>query len=75
MKCLHHANHADHLISKQIVIGKESEPGSNIGYAVSIQSPCSQGDINDLICYVDSIAEIYKTIRNGTSATCHNLSD
>lgn len=62
MKCLHRANHADHLISKQIVIGKKGEPGSNVGYAVRIQSPCSQDDINDLICYVGSIAEIHKTI-------------
>lgn len=49
--------------------GKEGEAGFNISYEVNVQSPSSQNEIDDLIRYVDSIAEIHKTVRQGTGIT------
>lgn len=49
--------------------GKEGEPGSNIVYSVDVQSPAAPEEIEALIKHTDSIAEIHKTIRNGTAVT------
>ena len=49
--------------------GMEGEAGSNIVYSVDIQSPASPDKIDALIKYTDTIAEIHKTIRNGTAVT------
>ncbi|HTE25429.1 OsmC family protein [Flavitalea sp.] len=46
--------------------GGEGEPGNNIEYNVSIESKCPEEKLRDLVNYVDSIAEIHKTIRSGT---------
>jgi organic hydroperoxide reductase OsmC/OhrA len=46
--------------------GKEGEPASNISYHVNIEAPNhSSQEIADLISYVDNIAEIHNTLRNG----------
>lgn len=46
--------------------GKEGEPVSNIAYQVKISAPDhDQKEIDDLICYVDMIAEIHNTVRQG----------
>lgn len=46
--------------------GKEGEPASNINYNVNIQAPQhSQQEITALIQYVDTIAEVHNTLRNG----------
>lgn len=45
--------------------GKEGEPASNITYAVSIQSSHSKREIDDLVQYVDKIAEVHNTLRKG----------
>lgn len=50
--------------------GKEGEPGSEINYKALVIAPeHSQEEINDLIHYVDRIAEIHNTLRKGTSVT------
>jgi len=46
--------------------GNEGESASDIVYEVKAHSPASdQSEVNDLICYVDTIAEIHNTIRKG----------
>ena len=46
--------------------GKEGEPASNIHYSVTINAPgYSQNEINDLIHYVDRVAEVHNTLRRG----------
>lgn len=50
--------------------GKEGEAGSNITYNVHVESSNSSAEqIDELINYVDGVAEIHKTLRNGTSVT------
>jgi len=49
--------------------GKEGEPGFNIMYSVKVDAAYSQQEINDLIHYVDRVAEIHNTLRKGTSVT------
>lgn len=50
--------------------GREGEPGSNITYETKIEaSTHSQEEINNLIQYVDSIAEIHNTLREGVSVS------
>jgi organic hydroperoxide reductase OsmC/OhrA len=50
--------------------GKEGEPGSNIVYNVSVQSPTlSQKEITELISQVDKIAEVHNTLRKGVAVT------
>jgi uncharacterized OsmC-like protein len=49
--------------------GKEGEPASDITYSVKIQSPHSVQEIEDLIAYVDRIAEIHNTLRKGIEVT------
>lgn len=50
--------------------GKEGEPASNITYKVKIDAPGhSPQEIEDLIDYVDKIAEVHNTIRKGVSVS------
>lgn len=46
--------------------GREGEPGKNIVYHATVLAPGhSREEIQDLITYVDSIAEIHNTLRGG----------
>lgn len=46
--------------------GAEGEPGRDITYSVQIQAPThTQEEIAALIVFVDEIAEIHKTLREG----------
>jgi organic hydroperoxide reductase OsmC/OhrA len=50
--------------------GQEGEPGSNIVYKTKIVAPShTQQEIDELISYVDSIAEIHNTLRKGATVT------
>lgn len=50
--------------------GNEGESVSDIVYEVKAHSSaCDQNEINDLICYVDTIAEIHNTIRKGAKVS------
>jgi len=49
--------------------GAEGEPGSNFQYKAHVTADASQQEINDLINYVDQIAEIHNTLRKGISIT------
>jgi uncharacterized OsmC-like protein len=49
--------------------GKEGESASDITYSVTIQSPHSQKEIEDLTEYVDRIAEVHNTLRKGIEVT------
>lgn len=44
----------------------EGEPASVINYSVEAHSEEDSNTVNELINYVDQIAEIHNTIRNGT---------
>jgi len=48
---------------------KEGEPGSDIIYEAKVRSDHSRGEIDELIKYVDSIAEIHNTVRTGVKVT------
>lgn len=53
--------------------GKEGEPGSNIHYRVRVESSgSSQQQIEELIKYVDTVAEIHNTLRKGVSVSLIN---
>lgn len=46
--------------------GNEGEPATKIDYAVDVKAAAhSANEINDLIQYVDTIAEIHNTLRRG----------
>ena len=45
--------------------GAAGEPGSNFQYKASVISSASLEEIDDLINYTDSIAEIHNTLRKG----------
>lgn len=46
--------------------GAEREPASNIKYKITIEAPeHSQQEINDLIFYVNKVAEVHNTLRKG----------
>lgn len=47
--------------------GKEGEPASNITYVVNIQSGHTQAEVDDLVQYVDKIAEVHNTLRQSVS--------
>lgn len=49
--------------------GGEGEPGFNIQYTATVGSEAAESEINDLIKYVDGIAEIHNTLRKGASVT------
>ena len=46
--------------------GAEGEPGRNITYDVNINADLEDEVINELIAYVDKIAEVHNTLRVGT---------
>jgi organic hydroperoxide reductase OsmC/OhrA len=53
--------------------GKEGAPGSNINYQVHVESSnSSQQQIDELIKYVDTIAEIHNTLRKGVTVQLKN---
>jgi len=53
--------------------GKEGEPGFNIQYRAQVESSESTAQqINDLIQYVDGVAEIHNTLRKGVTVTLKN---
>jgi len=47
----------------------ERKPASNIVYHVKVDAEASAEKIQELVLYVDSIAEIQNTVRFGTSVT------
>ena len=49
--------------------GAERKPASNIVYHVKVDAEASAEKIQELVLYVDSIAEIQNTVRFGTSVT------
>jgi uncharacterized OsmC-like protein len=49
--------------------GEEEEPGSNFQYEASVVADAPSEVIQELIMYVDEIAEIHNTLRRGTSVT------
>lgn len=50
--------------------GKEGEPGFDITYHANIVAPDhTQKEIEDLITYVDNVAEIQNTLRRGATVT------
>lgn len=54
--------------------GGEGDPASNINYITKIDAPnYSQQEINDLILYVDKVAEIHNTLRKGISLSISNF--
>ncbi|AYB35397.1 OsmC family protein [Chryseolinea soli] len=49
---------------------REHESATDITYQVNVQAPAhSSQEINDLIRFVDSIAEIHNTLRKGAQVT------
>lgn len=49
---------------------REHEPATDITYKVDVQAPAhSPQEINDLIRFVDTIAEIHNTLRKGAQVT------
>lgn len=62
-----------HLSNVEVVcngeFGAEGEPGSNFTYTVKIISDASEDEIEELIKYTDSIAEIHNTLRKGINIT------
>lgn len=53
--------------------GGEGEPVASIEYEVNIQSPHNSGkQIQELIEYVDKIAEIHNTLRRGVQVSLKN---
>ena len=50
--------------------GKEGEPGSNIKYDVKLMaSEHTKEEIAELILYVDKVAEVHNTLRQGAGVT------
>ncbi|HTH31625.1 MAG TPA: OsmC family protein [Lacibacter sp.] len=49
--------------------GAEGEPGRNIQYEVNVDADAEEAIINELIAYVDKIAEVHNTLRVGTAVT------
>lgn len=49
--------------------GKEGEPGSNFQYKAHVIADATTEEIEDLIKYTDSIAEIHNTLRKGLPVT------
>lgn len=47
--------------------GGPGDPGTDFRYEVRITSEAPQSDIDELIRYTDSIAEIHNTLRGGVS--------
>lgn len=49
--------------------GAEGEPGKNFHYKPVIKSNATAEQLNELVIYTDSIAEIHKTLRQGLAIT------
>lgn len=49
--------------------GAEGEPGMNFRYQVNVDADASPSAVQDLITYVDRIAEIHNTLRKGIEVT------
>lgn len=49
--------------------GAEGEPGTNFRYRANVQSDSTPAEVQELISYVDKIAEIHNTLRAGASVT------
>ena len=50
--------------------GKEGEPGSNIRYTAQVEAPAlSKEQIDELITYVDTVAEVHNTLRKGVEVS------
>lgn len=47
--------------------GGEGEPGSNFSYKVKVSSDAPKADIEDLVEYTDTVAEVHNTLRKGLS--------
>ena len=46
--------------------GKEGEAGRNIEYIVDVKAPGHvEKEISELLAYVDSVAEVHNTLRQG----------
>lgn len=51
--------------------GGEGEPAFNIQYEAKVDANEPVEKVQDLIAYVDKIAEVHNTLRKGTSVTLH----
>ena len=49
--------------------GGEGDPASNISYQVQIDSDSPDNELQDLIRYVDTVAEVHNTLRKGVSVS------
>ncbi len=49
--------------------GEEGKPGFNIEYEAKVDCDATEEEINDLILYVDRVAEVHNTLRIGTPVT------
>jgi Predicted redox protein, regulator of disulfide bond formation len=62
-----------HITSVKVVVsgefGDEGKPGFNIQYDAKVDGDATDEEINDLISYVDQIAEVHNTLRFGTTVT------
>lgn len=46
---------------------KEGQPGTDIRYSAKVDADCSESDLQDLLLYVDKVAEVHNTLRAGTA--------
>lgn len=53
--------------------GEEGKPGFNIQYESKVDCDATEEEINDLIFYVDQVAEVHNTLRVGTPVTLKNI--
>lgn len=51
--------------------GGAGETGSNFNYKTNVISSASPEEIEDLVAYTDSIAEVHNTLRGGIQITLH----
>lgn len=49
--------------------GAEGEPGSNFTYTANVIADAPPSEIEDLINYIDRIAEVHNTLRQGINIT------
>lgn len=49
--------------------GSEGEPGFDIRYEATVDADASDEEVQELIAYVDQIAEVHNTVRKGTAIT------
>lgn len=53
--------------------GGEGEPGFNIQYGAIVDSDATEEEINNLILYVDKVAEVHNTLRVCTAVTLKTI--